>query len=101
MSFHPFRREAAQRLAALIGRTRKDLNLPELTWYLSQQPPTDHENVNGIDVIADMARMAAADEHCVHLVVDGLPPQPKRLVIDTAGVVWLGRWLAEQVLARR
>ena len=101
MSFHPFRREAPARVAALIGQTREDLGLPELIWYLSQQPPTDHESVNNLDVLAGVAAVAAADEQCVHLVVEGLPPQPKRLVIDTEGVVWLGQWLAEQVLARR
>tara|TARA_R110002072_G_scaffold80149_8_gene184376 strand:+ start:343 stop:2007 length:1665 start_codon:yes stop_codon:yes gene_type:complete len=98
MSYPPFREQAAARVAAFVQQSRQDLELPELKWFVSQQPPTDHESVNGIDVIADVASMAAADEHCIHLVVTDLPDQDKALVIDTAGVVWLGRWLAERVL---
>ncbi|MFT4649392.1 MAG: hypothetical protein ACI9X4_002631 [Glaciecola sp.] len=101
MSFSPFRREAAERLAAIIRSSREALGQPQLMWYVSQQPPTDDPEVNDIDVTADIAKMAAADEYCVHLKAFDLPPQEKKLVIDTAGVVWLGNWLAEQVLDLR
>ncbi|QDU84656.1 hypothetical protein Pla163_17680 [Planctomycetes bacterium Pla163] len=101
MSFHPYREAAAERLATVIERSRADLELPELTWFVSQQAPTDDESVNGIDVVARVAEMAAADPHCVHLRAFEPPPQAEQLVFDTAGVVWLGEWLAEQVLARR
>ncbi len=101
MSFHPYRKQAPERLAALVRKSREDLGLPELRWFISQQSPTDHESVNGLDVMAEVAAMAAEDEHCVHLPVLDLPPQEERLVIDTDGVVWLGRKLAEEVLDRR
>lgn len=101
MSFHPYRREAPERLARLVSQSREDLGLPELKWFLSQQPPTDDESVNDLDVTAGIASLAEADEHCVHLKAFDLPPQEKKLVIDTAGVVWLGKWLAEEVLERR
>lgn len=101
MSFGPYRKEAAARIASLVTKSREDLGLPELAWFLSQQPPTDHERVNPIDVTAALAALAEADEHTHHLKAFDLPPQEKRIVIDTEGVVWLGEWLAEQVLARR
>ena len=101
MSFHPYRKNAPERLAELVRRSRADLGLPELRWYLSQQEPTDHESVNGLDVIAGIAAVAEADPLCFHLPAFELPPQEKQLVIDTEGVVWLGGWLAEQVLVLR
>ena len=36
------------------------------------------------------------DENSVYVQVFDLPPQEKKLVIDTKGVVWLGRTLAER-----
>jgi hypothetical protein len=101
MSFHPYREAAAERLGAVIERSRVDLELPELMWYVSQQRPTDDDSVNGIDVVARIAAMAAADAHCVHLRAFDPPAQAEQLVFDTAAVVWLGEWLAEQVLAQR
>lgn len=101
MSYYPFRREAAARLAALVEATRTDLELPELDWFVSQQVPTQHESVDGVDVVADVAAFAERDAHTHHLLAFEPPPQPKQLVFDTAGVVWLGEWLAEQVLEAR
>ena len=97
MSFHPFRKEAAARLGATIDQLRKDLELPELAWYLSQQPPTDHESVNGVDVVADIAALAAADPFIHYLPTPELPQQDRQLVLDTAGIVELGRSLGERV----
>ena len=93
MSFHPFRKEAAERLLAIISTLRSELGEPELPWFISQQPPTDHEGVNSVDVVADMAALAKDDPHTHHRLMIDLPPQPKQLVFDTAGVIRLGeRW---------
>ena len=97
MSFHPYRREAAKRLQAIITQSRKDLQRPELTWVLSQQPPTDDKRVNNVDVVADVAAVADGDPHTLHLKAFDLPPQEKKLVIDTAGVVRLGELIAGAV----
>ncbi|MEC9056639.1 MAG: sialate O-acetylesterase, partial [Verrucomicrobiota bacterium] len=43
MSFHPYRKEAAARVQAIIVQSRKDLKRPGLRWFVSQQPPTDVE----------------------------------------------------------
>ncbi len=101
MSFSPYRNKAAARLAVIIRSSREALGRPKLKWYISQQPPTDDPKVNKIDVTAAIAEMAAADEYCAHLKAFDLPAQGKKLVIDTAGVVWLGQWLAQQVLDLR
>ena len=97
MSWGPFRRGAAKRLQALAAELRKDLKMPKLLWVVSQQSPTDDKRVNTIDVVADVAAVAAADPHMTHLKVFDLPPQEKKLVLDTAGVVRLGELLAESV----
>ena len=98
MSFHPFRKEAAKRLGTTISTLREDLGTPALPWFISQQPPTDHEQVNSVDVVADLAALAAGDPHTHHRLVTDLPPQPKQLVIDTAGIVRMGEGWADWVV---
>lgn len=100
MSFGPYRRAAADRLRALITQSRADLGRPDLDWYVSQQPPTDDERVNNIDVVAAFEALAAADPHLIHLKAFDLPQQEKMLVIDTAGIVALGRLMARGYLNR-
>ena len=101
MSFGPFRRGAAGHIGQLIEASRKDLKEPKLHWYVSQQPPTDHKDVNGIDVMSEVAALAAADRYTFHVPTEGLPPQEKQLVISTEGIVALGAWLAEAYLAKQ
>jgi hypothetical protein len=99
MSFGPFRRGAAARIGELIEASRADLKDKKLAWFVSQQPPTDHEDVNGIDVTSAVAAMAEADRYTTHLLVEDLPPQEKQLVISTEGIVALGAQLAAAYLA--
>jgi hypothetical protein len=96
MSWGPFRRQAPQRLMSLITQSRIDLGLPNLRWYVSQQPPTDDERVNDIDVTTEVERLIAFDPQVVHVKAFDMPPQAEKLVMDTRAVVWLGRLLARQ-----
>ena len=98
MSFHPYRKEAAKRVQTIITQSRKDLGQPKLKWYVSQQPPTDVERLNNLDVVADMAKAAAADSGFIHLKAFNLPPQEKMLVITTEGIVQLGEVIAKGYL---
>ena len=98
MSFHPYRKEAAKRVQTIIAQGRKDLGQPKLKWYVSQQPPTDVERLNNLDVVADMAKAAAADSGFIHLKAFNLPPQEKMLVITTEGIVQLGEVIAKGYL---
>ncbi len=95
MSFGPYRREAAKRLEAIISESRKDLALPHLTWYVSQQKPTDNPDLNKIDVVQDIANLANRDPQLIHVKVFDLPEQDRRLVLDTAAILELGKQLAE------
>ena len=101
MSFHPSRKHAAERLQAIIAQSRKDLERPALKWYVSQQPPTDDKRVNNIDVVANVAMAAAADPTLIHLKAFNLPPQEKKLVISTAGIVELGEFIAKSYLGHQ
>ena len=98
MSFHPYRKEAAKRVQTIIAQSRKNLGQPKLKWYVSQQPPTDVERLNNLDVVADMAKAAAADSGFIHLKAFNLPPQEKMLVITTEGIVQLGEVIAKGYL---
>ena len=98
MSFHPYRKEAAARVQAIINQSRKDLAQPKLRWYVSQQTPTDMEKLNNLDVVGDMAKVAATDPSFIHLKTFNLPPQEKMLVITTEGIVQLGEVIAKGYL---
>ena len=101
MSFHPYRRQAAERLKTIIAKSREDLGQPDLKWYVSQQPPTDDKRVNNVDVVADVSALAAADSNIIHVKVFELPPQEKKIVITTEGIVRIGEQIAEAYLSRR
>ena len=96
MSFYPYRKKAAERLQSIITQSRIDLNLPRVKWYISQQPPTNEKDVNRIDIVADIEKIAANDPNLIHIKAFDLPPQKKKLVLDTAGVVEIGRLLGER-----
>ena len=98
MSMPPYRKQTPQWLGDLVTQSRIDLNLPKLNWFVSQQPPTDHERVNEIDVTIEFEKMAATDAHLIHIKAFDLPKQAKQLVIDTPGIVRLGELLAESYL---
>jgi hypothetical protein len=100
MSFGPYRSKAVERLKSTIMQSRHDLAGPALKWFVSQQPPTDHKDVNGINVTAAMEQLAAADSNLIHIKAFDLPQQRKRLVIDTRGIVQLGELIAHRYLAQ-
>ena len=101
MSWGPFREGAPDRLMSLVKQSRNDLGLPELKWYVSQQPPTDDNDVNKIDVTAELERVTESDEHLILIKAFDLPKQDKQLVIDTRGIVWLGETIARRYLESR
>lgn len=97
MSWGPFRQGAADRVMELISQSRQDLNAPDLVWYVSQQPPTDDKDVNSIDVTSDLADRFKDDPNIRYIQAFDLPPQEKKLVLDTTGIVELGKILAREV----
>jgi len=101
MSFAPFRQQAIGWLASFVARSREDLGLPTLKWYVSQQRPTDDESVNAIDVTADLEQLAAADPNLIHVKAFDLPGQELKLVIGTDGIVALGELLAGSYLKQK
>jgi len=101
MSFHPYRKEAADRIKSIVEQSRKDLGLPKLRWFISQQPPTDVERLNGLDVMGDVAKLADADPHVIQIKALDLPPQEKRLVIRADGIVALGKLIAKAYIQEK
>jgi len=99
MSYGPFRAKAAAGLQSTILQSRQDLALPALKWFVSQQKPTDHQEVNDIDVIAAVEQVAGADENLIHIKAFDLPPQEIQLVINTKGIVYLGELMAKCYLS--
>ena len=94
MSFGPFRQQSPAWIEALIRQSRIDLKQPDLRWFVFQQPPTDHEQVNSIDVTAELARVSKADPNWIHVRAFDLPKQDKQLVLDESGIIALGNLMA-------
>jgi hypothetical protein len=46
-----------------------------------------------------MEKLAASDPNLIHIKAFNLSPQKKKLVLDTAGVIELGRLLGERFAA--
>ena len=101
MAFGAYRNDAAKWLQSTVAKSREDLALPALKWFVSQQPPTDEKGINRMDVIAKLAAIAAADPAFIHLKAFDLPPQAEKLVITTEGIVRLGQLLAQSYLEHR
>jgi Carbohydrate esterase, sialic acid-specific acetylesterase len=100
-AFGPYRSRLAQWLQSTIARSRQDLALPALKWFVSQQPPVDEERLNRIDVTADFSSLASTDPAFIHLKVFDLPPEREKLVLTTAGIVQLGERLAQGYIKHR
>lgn len=100
MAFYPYRKDAAKWLRSTIVKSREDLLLPDLRWYISQQLPPDEEGLNRADVTAELARLQKEVQGIVHIRAFELPPQKEKLVFDSAGVVMLGELLARGYLDR-
>jgi len=101
MSMGQYRREAAKWLQSTIVKSRQDLSLPSLKWYVSQQQPTDEKGLNTIDITANLAAIASADPAFIHIKAFDLPKQEEKLVITTAGIVQLGELLAQSFLKQK
>ncbi|MFM7919870.1 MAG: sialate O-acetylesterase, partial [Planctomycetaceae bacterium] len=99
MSWGPFRQGAPERVLSLVQALRKDLQQPQLRWYISQQLPSDHESVRSVDVMSRMSEVLAGESGVVLLQALDLPPQREQLVLDAAGVMRLGELLASSVLS--
>lgn len=100
MSMPPYRKRAAEWLSRLVQQSRIDLEMADLKWFVSQQKPTDHSSVNSIDVVGDIAKLAASDENIIHIKAFQLPQQEKRIVLDSSGIIRLGEVIAETFLKR-
>ena len=101
MSMGQYRRKAPEWIRSTVNQSRKDLDVPDLKWFVSQQPPTDDKRVNNIDVVTEIEKVAAADSNFVHIKAFGLPAQEKKLVISTEGIVELGEVMARHYLEQR
>lgn len=97
MAWRPFRQRAIGRLREWIDATRRDLAMPQLAWFVSQQTPPNDGDLAKVDVVAELRALAASDGHVVYVDATQPPPQAAKLVFDAAGIVWLGEQLAAAV----
>lgn len=101
MSMPPYRKKSPEWLGSTIQQSRIDLEISDLKWFATQQPPTDDERVNSIEVVPRFEHLAAVDTNTYHTRAFDLPPQEKKLVLNTAGIVALGKLMARQYISPR
>ncbi|HLO97267.1 MAG TPA: sialate O-acetylesterase [Fimbriimonas sp.] len=101
MSFGPYRRQAAKWLQSLIVQSRRDLGLPNVKWFVSQQPPTEDKGLNAIDVTKAISELALSETGVIHIKAFDLPKQPEQLVLNTQGVIHLGELMAQSYLKQK
>ncbi len=101
MTYGAYRQNAAKWLQSTVAKSRQDLGIPSLKWFVSQQPPTDEQGLNRIDVTANLAALATSDPLFIHIKAFNLSRQPEQLVITTQGIVQLGELLARGYLEHK
>ncbi len=95
MSFGNYRSNASKWLHSMAEKSREDLALPKLKWFVSQQPPPDDKGLNKIDVTSDLDALATKDPDLIHIKAFSLEPYLEKLVLTTPGIVELGEMLAQ------
>lgn len=101
MSWNPFRKGAADRVKELVQGSRRHLKVENVKWFISQQPPTDHKNVNKVDVVTLMTDALSSLSQVIHIKAFDLPPQPKKLVLNSEAIISLGEILADAYLENK
>lgn len=101
MAFAPYRRSSVAWLKSVVAASRQDLGTPSLRWFVSLQPTPADNGLDAIDVGLELDALASADPMVVHVRALDLPPQPEKLVLDTAGVVRLGEILGRAYVEAR
>ena len=96
-----YRNQAAKWLQSTVAKSREDLSLPGLKWFVSQQPPTDQEGLNKIDVTSNIAALATDDPNFIYIKAFDLPKQDAELVITTEGIIKLGEVIARSYLEHK
>jgi len=95
----PFRKAQSSRLGQVVAALRKDLALPELVWFVSQQKPASFGDLDKFDAVKAIEAAAEADPHLMHLKCLDLPGAAAKLVMGARGVIELGERLAGGYLA--
>ncbi len=98
MAMGGYRNQAAKWLQSTVVKSREDLALPGLKWFVSQQTPPDQDGLGTIDVTSQIAALATTDPNFIHVKAFDLPKQEEQLVITTEGIVKLGELLARSYL---
>ena len=86
----------ADRFETLMNSTRKDLDLPHLTWILTEQPMLP-ASITGdqklYDLNADLEALDASDPNLKFVKTSDLPHEP--VFFATKGIIALGERMAE------
>ena len=86
----------ADRFETLMNSTRKDLDLPHLTWILTEQPMLP-ASITGdqklYDLNADLEALDSSDPNLKFVKTSDLPHKP--VLFGTKGIIALGERMAE------
>ncbi|MHC4822978.1 MAG: sialate O-acetylesterase [Planctomycetota bacterium] len=98
MSFGQYKSKATAWVRKLVDQSRRDLNIEDLPWFLSQQPPIQFEGAADVDVTKQLQDWAEPNESNFHIEASGLVKKDEHILMDSEGVVGLGLLLSNAFL---
>jgi len=94
MSFGEYKSQASARISLLANQSRLDLGAPALSWFVSQQPPTQFDNAPQEDVSEQLKSWASSHDSNFHLRAEGMVMNDEKILMNSEGVVKLGLLLS-------
>ena len=79
----------------MAEQSRVDLDMKNLKWVRQPTTTNKHRELKQIRSSCPIEKLASQDEFIFHIKAFDLPKQPKRLVLDSRGIVALGTKLAD------
>lgn len=98
MSFGSYKSQAVAWLNACVEQSRVDLNIPDLPWFVSQQPATQFERAPKADVNGELQEWSASHESNYHLRAEGMIMKGEHILMNSEGVAKLGLLLSNAFL---
>jgi hypothetical protein len=101
MSFASYKNEAVSRMKEFVNRSRQDLEMSELKWFVSHQPSIVFDGAAKVDITGQLKDWSQENSSNLHVQALGLLPPQEHLLMDSNGVIKLGLLLADVYLDQR
>ena len=94
MSFGEYKSQASSRISRLVSQSRLDLGAPTLSWFVSQQPPTQFNTAPQGNVSEQLEDWASSNISNFHLRAKDMITKDEKILMNSEGIVKLGLLLS-------